>query len=59
MYSKIYSAALAGMESFMVQVESDVSDGLPHVEMVGALSSETREARERVRTALKNAGIFS
>ena len=57
MYSKIYSAALAGMESFLVQVESDVSDGLPHVEMVGALSSETREARERVRTALKNAGI--
>lgn len=57
MYSKIYSAALAGMESFLVQVETDVSDGLPHVEMVGALSTETREARERVRTALKNEGI--
>lgn len=57
MYSKIYSAALAGMESFLVEVETDVSDGLPHVEMVGALSAETREARERVRTALKNAGI--
>lgn len=57
MYSKLYSAALAGLESFLVQVEIDVSDGLPHVEMVGALSSETKEARERVRTALKNAGI--
>lgn len=57
MYSKLYSAALAGMDSFLVEVETDVSDGLPHVEMVGALSSETREARERVRTALKNAGI--
>lgn len=57
MYSKIYSAALAGMESFLVEVETDVSDGLPHVEMVGALSTETKEARERVRTALKNAGI--
>ena len=57
MYSKLYSAALAGLDSFLVQVETDVSDGLPHVEMVGALSSETREARERVRTALKNAGI--
>ena len=57
MYSKVYSAALAGMDSFLVQVETDVSDGLPHVEMVGALSPETREARERVRTALKNAGI--
>ena len=57
MYSKLYSAALAGLDSFLVQVEVDVSDGLPHVEMVGALSSEAREARERVRTALKNAGI--
>ncbi len=57
MYSKLYSAALAGLESFLVQVEVDVSDGLPHVEMVGALSAEAREARERVRTALKNAGI--
>lgn len=57
MYSKLYSAALAGMDSFLVEVETDVSDGLPHVEMVGALSSETRESRERVRTALKNTGI--
>ena len=57
MYSKIYSAALAGMDCFLVQVETDVSDGLPHLEMVGALSAETREARERVRTALKNAGV--
>jgi len=56
-YSKLYSAALAGLDSFLVQVEVDVSDGLPHVEMVGALSSEAREARERVRTALKNTGI--
>lgn len=45
------------MDSFLVQVETDIGDGLPHVEMVGALSGETREARERVRTALKNAGI--
>ena len=57
MYSKIYSAALAGMDSFLVQVETDINDGLPHVEMVGALSYETREARERVRTALKNTGV--
>ncbi len=57
MYSKIYSAALAGMDCFLVQVETDVSDGLPHLEVVGALSAETREARERVRTALKNAGV--
>ncbi len=57
LYAKVNSAALAGMDSFLVQVETDLSDGLPHVEMVGALSTEAREARERVRTALKNSGI--
>ena len=57
LYAKVNSAALAGMDSFPVQVETDLSDGLPHVEMVGTLSTEAREARERVRTALKNSGI--
>lgn len=48
LYAKVNSAALAGMDSFPVQVETDLSDGLPHVEMVGTLSTEAREARERV-----------
>lgn len=57
MYSKVYSAALAGMDSFLTCVETDVSDGLPRVDMVGMLSTEAKEARERVRTALKNLGV--
>ena len=39
-----------------VQVEADVCDGMPVFEMVGFLSSEVKEARERVRTALHNCG---
>jgi len=38
-------------------VEADVSDGLPVFEMVGFLASEVQEAKERVRTALKNCGF--
>ncbi len=57
LYSRTESAALCGLEGFLVQVETDIGEGLPHVEMVGALSAETKEARERVRTALKNSGI--
>lgn len=57
MYSKVYSAGLAGMDSYITCVETDVSDGLPHVDMVGMLSAEAKEARERVRTALKNIGV--
>ncbi len=39
-----------------VYVEADVSDGLPVFEMVGFLSSEVKESKERVRTALRNSG---
>lgn len=56
MYSIVTTAILHGIDSLPVQVEADVSDGLPVFEMVGFLASEVREARERVRTALRNCG---
>lgn len=56
MFSKINSFGVHGVEGFPVTVEADVSDGLPSFIMVGYLSSEVREAQERVRTALKNSG---
>lgn len=57
MYCKIISGALTGVEAYLVSVEVDISEGLPAFDMVGLLSSEVREARERVRTAIKNAGV--
>ena len=56
MYSRVYSAALHGLEGQLVTVEADMGDGLPSFDMVGALSGETKEAASRVRTALKNMG---
>jgi magnesium chelatase family protein len=56
MFSKAYSAAIHGIEGLIVSVETDVSDGLPLFDMVGFLSSEVKEARERVKIALKNSG---
>jgi len=47
---------LHGIDSIGVTVEADVSDGLPVFDMVGFLAAEVREARERVRTAIKNSG---
>jgi magnesium chelatase family protein len=58
MYSVISTAAIHGLECRFVCVEADVSDGLPLFEMVGYLSSEVREAKERVRTAMKNSGFL-
>ena len=57
MYSMVMTAIVRGIECVCIQVEADVSDGMPMFEMVGFLSSEVREARERVRTALHNCGF--
>ena len=57
MYSTVVSASISGIESRRVVVEADVSDGLPTFNLVGFLASETREAAERVRTALRNSGV--
>ncbi|MBQ2803893.1 MAG: YifB family Mg chelatase-like AAA ATPase [Lachnospiraceae bacterium] len=57
MYSKIVSGAILGISAYMVTVEVDVSAGLPSFHMVGLLSCEVRESKERVWTALKNAGV--
>ena len=57
MYSIVTTAILNGIEGFFVQVEADVSDGLPVFDMVGFLAAEVRESKERVRTALKNCGF--
>lgn len=56
-YSTVISAALSGLDVMPVRVEADVSNGLPMLHMVGYLSSEVKEASERVRTAIHNAGI--
>ncbi len=57
MYSFVSTGALNGIESYLATVEVDASTGLPGFEMVGMLNAEIKEAKERVRVALKNVGI--
>ena len=57
MFSISYSAALQGIKGSIVHVEADVSDGMPFFSMVGYLASEVKEAKERVRIAIKNQGF--
>lgn len=52
----VVSGAVHGITSYLMQVEVDVSDGLPGFNMVGFMSGEVREAKDRVRVALKNYG---
>ncbi|MCM1183888.1 MAG: YifB family Mg chelatase-like AAA ATPase [Roseburia sp.] len=57
MYSRVITGAVSGIDSRIATVEVDASRGMPGFEMVGQLSNEVREAKERVRVALKNAGM--
>src|SRR4029453_5156886 len=55
--ARILSAALVGIEAALVRVEVDVAPGLPAFTTVGLPDSAVRESRERVRTAIRNAGF--
>lgn len=57
MYSEVFSVTMAGLEAVIVNVETDAGDGLPYFEMSGYLASQVREAKDRVRVAIKNSGI--
>jgi magnesium chelatase family protein len=55
--ARVLSAALVGVEATLVRVEVDVTAGLPAFTTVGLPDSAVRESRERVRTAIRNAGF--
>jgi len=57
MIARILSAALFGVEAVLVRVEVDVASGLPQYATVGLPDSAVRESRERVKTAIRNAGF--
>lgn len=54
MLKKVYSAAVIGLSAELVEVETDISPGLPSTVIVGLPDAAIRESRERVRSALKH-----
>lgn len=57
MPTKIISTALLGLDAVPVEVEADTAQGLPNFVIVGLPDTAVQEARERVRTALRNSGL--
>lgn len=57
MYASVHGIALLGIRGVPVTVEVDLSNGLPCFDLVGLPSSSVREAKERVRAALRNSGF--
>ena len=58
MLARVLSAAVTGIDASVVSVEVDVAPGLPAFTMVGLPDSTIRESRDRVRSAIRNAGYI-
>ncbi len=56
MFSELKSVGLFGIDSYMIEVEADISSGLPSFDIVGLPDAAVKESRDRVRAALKNCG---
>ncbi len=54
MLSIVKSMALHGLDGYLVDVQVDVSSGLPYWEVVGLPDTSVKESKERVKTAIKN-----
>ena len=58
MVSKLYSMGLLGIDAFVVEVESDIFNGMPCFDIVGLPDASVKESRGRVRSSLKNCGFI-
>jgi len=56
MLAKVLSSAVLGIDSYIVEVEVDIAQGLPAFATVGLPDGAVKESRERVRAAIKNSG---
>ncbi len=57
MFSRVNSMGIFGIDSYMVGVEVDCGQGLPRIEIVGLPDAAVNEAKNRVRSAIKNSGF--
>ncbi len=57
MFAKLLSVGIVGIDSYMIEIEADVSGGLPNFDIVGLPDAAVKESRDRVRAAIKNCGF--
>lgn len=57
MFSRVSTCGLTGLEGHLIEVETDISNGIPAFDVVGLAETSVKEARERVRAAIKNSGF--
>jgi magnesium chelatase family protein len=57
MFSRVSTCGLTGLDGYLIEVETDISNGIPTFDVVGLADTSVKEARERVRAAIKNTGL--
>ena len=57
MFSMVKSVGIFGINSYMLEIEADVSGGMPCFDVVGLPDTAVKESRDRVRAAIKNCGF--
>ena len=57
MFSRVKGIGIFGIDSYMIEIEADVSNGLPGFDIVGLPDAAVKESRDRVRAAIKNCGF--
>ena len=57
MFSRVKGIGLFGIDSYMIEIEADVSNGLPAFDIVGLPDATVKESRDRIRAAIKNCGF--
>lgn len=55
--AKVYSCTITGIKGIPLEVEVDIADGLPAFDLIGLPDASVREAKERVRSAVRNSGF--
>ncbi|MDR1068354.1 MAG: YifB family Mg chelatase-like AAA ATPase [Clostridiales Family XIII bacterium] len=57
MISSVITASLCGLDAEIVRVETDITQGLPYLALVGLPAPTVKESKERVRSAITNSGL--
>lgn len=57
MLAKVYSSAILGINPYEVEIEVDITRGLPRLTIVGLPDTAIKESKDRVKSAIKNSGF--
>lgn len=57
MLSKIKSITLNGLDGNLIEIQTDIGNGVPEFDIVGLPDATVKESKKRIRAAIKNSGI--